>query len=67
MKIIYIISTALFLSSCTLSMNQTDTHGTATQVGEDSPQTNPTINPNVNIPVSAAPSLPSFLTQPEKK
>lgn len=45
------ISIILFFSlySCTINIIQTDTHGTATDVVDDTSSTNPTVSPNLNF------------------
>lgn len=44
------------LSGCTLTISQTDTHGLATDVGDDNPSNQVTASPNVDIPLT--PKLP---------
>jgi hypothetical protein len=42
---------AVLLSSCTLSINMTDTHGRARDVGEESTQQTPTVEAEIPIKV----------------
>jgi len=46
----------LLLSSCTLSFQNIDTHGTASDLVDDTMSTTPNISPNINVPVSVAPA-----------
>lgn len=42
----------LALSACTISFQIIDTHGSASDVVDDTQQTDPTVSPNLSIPVS---------------
>lgn len=38
--------------SCTISFQNISTHGTATDVVDENLKTDPTVNPNISIPIS---------------
>lgn len=48
----------LLNTGCTISFQIIDTHGSASDVVDDTASTTPTVSPNVNVPVSGLPSLP---------
>ncbi len=53
---ISMIAVALFmLCSCTLSFQNIDTHGTATDLVDDTQSASPNVSPNVSVPVSVLP------------
>lgn len=45
---------------CTLSFQNIDTHGTATDLVDENQATSPTISPTITVPVSAVPSIPAI-------
>ena len=50
---IYIYSVLLFLSSCTYSITQVHTEGTATDVVDETATNTPNVSPTVSIPAGA--------------
>lgn len=46
----------LCLPACTLNLIQTDTHGTASDVVDSDPRTDPTVDANANVTLPIAPS-----------
>lgn len=54
-NIIPITMIPIFLTSCTLSMIQTDTHGTASDVVDDTSTSSPDIKPDVNLSLPVKP------------
>lgn len=57
-KLLLITLIAVFVSSCTLSFQNIDTHGTATDLVDENQATSPTISPTITVPVSAVPEIP---------
>lgn len=57
MKKLYILAISVMLTGCTLSFSNVDTHGTATDVVDDTLTTSPTVSPDISVPVSAVPGL----------
>lgn len=51
MKKAFIIIPVFVLTACTINMSLTDTHGTASEVGDNAPQTSSQVNPNISVPV----------------
>lgn len=47
----------LCLPACTLNLIQTDTHGTASDVVDSDPRTDPTVDANANVSLPLAPSV----------
>lgn len=45
----------IFLTACTLSFSNVDTHGTATDLIDEEQEASPTVSPKVNIPSSLIP------------
>lgn len=50
-EVLAIISLIFLLTSCTVNMLQTDTHGTASDVVDETSSAQATVSPNLNIPV----------------
>jgi hypothetical protein len=49
-----LISLLGLLNSCTLSFQNIDTHGTATDLVDENQAASPTVSPNINVPISPA-------------
>ena len=47
----------LFLNSCTYSVTLVHTEGTASDVVDETASNEPTVSPNVSVPVSAIPGV----------
>lgn len=52
------VLSAMMLSGCTISFQIIDTHGSASDVVDDTASNAPTVSPNLNIPVTGVPKLP---------
>lgn len=63
-KLILISLFAGLLTACTLSFQNIDTHGTATDLVDDTQSNTPNVSPNISVPVSAVPAIP--ITPPSK-
>lgn len=46
--------------ACTYSITQVHTQGTASDVVDENQTPTSTVNPNINVPVSALPSVPKL-------
>lgn len=46
------------LVGCTLSLQNIDTHGTATDLVDENQAASPTVTPTLTIPVTATPPVP---------
>jgi hypothetical protein len=55
-KLLISLMLPLLLCSCTLSFQNIDTHGTASDLVDDTLSTTPNVSPNINVPVSVAPA-----------
>ena len=53
MRFIHLCFIFLFLTSCTLSFQNVDTHGAATDLIDENLKTDPEVSPTVTLPVSA--------------
>lgn len=53
MRLSTMISLAFVLTSCTLSFQNIDTHGVATDVVDEDLQTDADVSPDISLPVSA--------------
>lgn len=49
---------SVICTGCTLSFQNIDTHGTATDLVDENQATSPTISPTITVPVSAVPEIP---------
>lgn len=58
-KLLILLALPLLLSSCTLSFSNIDTHGTASDLVDENLSTDPTVDPNINVPMSIVPDIPS--------
>lgn len=48
----------ILLNSCTLSFQNIDTHGTATDLVDENQATTPNVSPVITVPVNAVPEIP---------
>jgi flagellar basal body-associated protein FliL len=54
---IIVIIAMYIVSGCTISFQNISTHGTATDLVDENQRTDPTTNPNFNIPISGVPGI----------
>lgn len=50
-KIVLLAPIVPLLIGCTLTFQNIDTHGTATDLIDDTAQTSPTVSPTLNVPM----------------
>jgi hypothetical protein len=61
-----LIPFAVILTSCTISFQNIDTHGPATDLVDENQAASPTVSPNINVPITPGLTIPSIssLTTP---
>lgn len=52
-KFIMSFVAALALASCTPTLQVIDTHGTSSNLADDTPTASPTVSPTITVPISA--------------
>lgn len=57
-KVALIIGAMVVITSCTLSFQNIDTHGTATDLVDENQATSPNVSPVITVPVNAVPEIP---------
>jgi len=51
-KLLMLLALPLLLASCTMTFQNIDTHGTATDLVDENLSTTPTVQTNLNLPVN---------------
>lgn len=54
-KLLFIVAFTVLATSCTLSLQNVDTHGQTTDAAEDNQTASPDVSPNLTIPASVVP------------
>lgn len=52
MNKIYVLALSVLLTGCTISFTNVDTHGTASDVVDDTMSTPTTVSPDITVPIS---------------
>lgn len=60
-KMLFLCWMPCLMLGCTISFQNIDTHGTASDLVDENQAASPTVSPDITIPVSAVPSLPAGL------
>ena len=58
-RVILVTLLTVLCTGCTLSFQNIDTHGTATDLVDENQSTTPNVSPTITVPVSTVPGMPS--------